>query len=261
MYKRRIKIVLLIIGLVFTGILGRLYHLQIVQGQALRASAEKSLLRPDVLPAMRGQITDRAGRLLAIDLPCYDFCLDYGFLVSDKGWIKRRKAEIKRSASRTLTAEEVDALYNERSLATWRVTEDIAREQGDDLSSMVQRIVGRVETISRRVGMSVVEQTQTHPIAAGLDEAEAVAIRARLDDTVGAAVVPSCKRWYPYGPIGCHFIGLVRQVDAEDQRRHNIPSDEADALTRERYNYTDGDVIGKQGVEKLCEPLLRGTRG
>jgi len=86
-------------------------------------------------------------------------------------------------------------------------------------------------------------------------------LQAQLSQTVGAAVRPSHKRWYPYGELACHVIGLTGQIDPNQQELLNIPAGEADWLTHQLNDYLDGDPIGIIGVEKLCENLLRPHKG
>lgn len=55
---------------------GRLYALSVLRHGALRAAAEERRRRADVLPARRGQLLDRHGRPLALDLPVDDVAVD-----------------------------------------------------------------------------------------------------------------------------------------------------------------------------------------
>ncbi len=55
---------------------GRLYGLSVLRHDELRRSAEHRRRRADVLPARRGQVLDRHGRPLALDLPVDDVAVD-----------------------------------------------------------------------------------------------------------------------------------------------------------------------------------------
>jgi penicillin-binding protein 2 len=56
-------------------------------------------------------------------------------------------------------------------------------------------------------------------------------------------------RYYPYGELGAHSIGYMREVGAEDLVR------------LEERGYRAGDRLGAVGVERRWESYLRGVRG
>ena len=113
-------------------------------------------------------------------------------------------------------------------------------------------IVARVEHL-RDVSQhkNPAEQFLSHPVVCGLDEKTAVAVKGQLADLVGVTVRPSFVRRYPYVDLACHIIGVTGPVSAED-----LATSDADDEP-----YLGGDVIGKSGVERMCEKLLRGRRG
>lgn len=60
-------------------------------------------------------------------------------------------------------------------------------------------------------------------------------------------VVP--KRYYPYGNIGAHVIGYVGEISEEELKK------------LKDKGYKVGDIIGKAGIEKSMEEVLRGISG
>ncbi|MBP1904370.1 penicillin-binding protein 2B [Paenibacillus turicensis] len=72
---KRIKLRTLLIGgcitLFFVLLLGRVFWLQIVEGNFWQAHAESIWSQKKVIPAQRGQITDRNGDILAMNAPAY----------------------------------------------------------------------------------------------------------------------------------------------------------------------------------------------
>ncbi len=268
MYKTRVMVFLGIIAMVMVSLVLRLGYLQLVRGDHYLLAARLSLQRTEVLPARRGQILDRKGRILAMDRPCYDFCLDYRFLTEDPGWIRRQVRRIAREQD--LETRQARKVYEVRARNTWNLAQALSLRRGLDLGQTVQQIVQRVNAYRRAVGTDVREQREMHPVVPGLEERDAAEARAHMEETIGSALRPSHKRWYPYEfdtPDGgrvstaCHVIGRIGTVSAADQQRLNLSPDEADLLTRERMNYRGWDQIGKTGVEKLSEPILRGKRG
>jgi cell division protein FtsI (penicillin-binding protein 3) len=67
----RSRFVVLLVGLAFVVLLGRAVHLQIVATDFYQAKGDEKFLHKEVLPASRGRILDRDGRLLAasVSLP------------------------------------------------------------------------------------------------------------------------------------------------------------------------------------------------
>jgi len=273
MYKFRVKIFLGIIGLVFLAMCGRLFHLQVFRGEEFRREYEKQLQRTELLPARRGRIIDRRGQILAMDDPCHNLCLDYGLLVTDKRWVRRQQRRIAREMG--VERAEASEVFRQRARNTWRLVEAAAAEAGVALydtpaeKGIIDRIVRRVSYLRRRTGTTVREQGWAHAVVTGLRERRALDLRAQLGQTVGMVIRPSHTRHYPYREAACHVVGLTGQVNEFEQRSRNQAIDEdvgdaggkADWLARMQRYYLDGDVIGKRGIERTAEDLLRGRRG
>lgn len=73
-------------------------------------------------------------------------------------------------------------------------------------------------------------------------------------DTEGIEILPNEDRFYPYGPTAAHTIGWVGSAS---QKRDRVLF-ENDRLLQ----YLDGELCGREdGVEYVCEAILRGRRG
>jgi penicillin-binding protein 2 len=70
--RRRAKFFGLFVMVAFLAIAGRLFYLQVVQGDTFYRMTSDSIIRTDVLAAVRGQIRDRKGRVLATVRPSYN---------------------------------------------------------------------------------------------------------------------------------------------------------------------------------------------
>ena len=64
--------------------------------------------------------------------------------------------------------------------------------------------------------------------------------------------LPVWRRTYPAGPLASHVVGYVGEISEQELRR---------VETGENKSYIGGDVIGKSGVEKYYEDVLRGSIG
>ena len=219
----------------------RVAQLQIVQGQAYRQAARDMLDRSTSRETVRGDITDRNGQFLATSDESFSLYLDYRLLTAEPKWVRSQRRDIARTEG--VSDERAAEIYLRREANTWRIAQYLADQQGVDLARSVQAIVRRVRRIRRNVGTTVREEEQTHAVVTGLPNR----IYIDADTTIGAEVKPSLKRRYPYGDVACHIIGMVGQVTAEELERMG--------------DVQGGDEVGKRGVEKMCEDLLRGRRG
>jgi len=258
MYKQRVKVFMAIIAAGMLILAGRVAYLQIIQGDEFRSTIEAKLRDVEFLDSLRGQILDRHGRILAIDQPCFDYCMDYRFLTADAKWVRRQQKKIARD--RKISPAEATEVYRQLERNTWRLARQAGGATLEELEEAVYRIRRRVGGMHDLLGFTVKEELQSHPVVRGLDEQAAVAIKAQLSQTIGASIRPSQRRWYPYGELACHLVGLTGQVNATEQDRLNEPADAPWLYRRLRF-YLPGDVIGKRGVEKLCEQRLRPRRG
>lgn len=80
-----------------------------------------------------------------------------------------------------------------------------------------------------------------------LDIAELSKIEVRIDELPGLAIIPYPKRYYPYKQIGAHIIGYVGEPCETELKT---------------YPYLKlGDIVGKIGLERSYEEVLRGKKG
>lgn len=70
--RHRSQFLSVAVALVFLGLGARLFYLQIVEGDTFYRVTADSIVRTVQLPAARGQIRDRRGRVLATMVPSYD---------------------------------------------------------------------------------------------------------------------------------------------------------------------------------------------
>ena len=83
-----------------------------------------------------------------------------------------------------------------------------------------------------------------------IDRDQLAALETHLAELPALDIVTVPLRDYPYATLGAHLIGYLNEVNAEDLARATDPS-----------AYRSGDRIGRSGLEKHYEHLLKGTRG
>jgi penicillin-binding protein 2 len=210
-FRRRYRfMVVLVIGF-FMVIVGRLVELQLVEGEVHRAQARRNIVREGYLATTRGVIRDAFGRVLSANRPAYNVYATPSSLDLEKTWpVVARLARLDDSERVTL----------EQTLRERRALDPKDRRRQ-------QQILVKVD-----VDRDAVAYLETHE-----------------KDLPGVEVAPSPVRYYPYGPLGAHMIGTMREVNREEL-----------AYLGDR-GYRAGDRTGSIGVERRWESYLRGQRG
>lgn len=90
---------------------------------------------------------------------------------------------------------------------------------------------------------------QPIPLKMHLSEQEAARFYVNQFQFPGFYIETQMQRIYPQGTYFSHVVGYVGRINSHENK----------ALTAQ--NYTSGDSIGKIGIEKFYEPLLRGQMG
>jgi len=65
----------------------------------------------------------------------------------------------------------------------------------------------------------------------------------------GVEIVATSSRYYPFNELAAHLIGYVNQINDDELRKLNM------------YGYRLGDSMGRMGVERTYEAMLRGANG
>jgi penicillin-binding protein 2 len=219
-FRRRYRWLVLIVVLVFGGLIGRLAQLQIVEGDQHRAQARRNIVRERYLATTRGVIRDAYGRVLAANRPAYTVYLTPGRVDVETTWPRIVKLLGLDDAEKA----KFEARITEAQAAVAAQKASKERDKERDRKAE-QQVVLRYDA-----DRDAVAWIETH-------------------NPVGVDVTPTPVRYYPYGELGAHMVGYMREVDSE-------------ALSRlEERGYRAGDRIGAVGIERRWESYLRGQRG
>jgi penicillin-binding protein 2 len=124
---------------------------------------------------------------------------------------------------------------------------------------------GDIDRIASLMGLSKKERTalqtrmdelpesrRTHQLElySDIDREQLAALETHLAELRALDIVTVPLRDYPSATLGAHLIGYLNEVNAQDLERSVDPS-----------TYRSGDRIGRSGLEKRYEPLLKGSRG
>jgi penicillin-binding protein 2 len=91
---------------------------------------------------------------------------------------------------------------------------------------------------------------QPVPVAENLPFDKYAAVTLRLPEMPGVAPLRGFSRFYPDGAAVGHLVGYVGAANKEEYEKENNP-----------LLITPGFKIGKEGLEQVMEPRLRGTPG
>ncbi len=93
-------------------------------------------------------------------------------------------------------------------------------------------------------------RSQQFELFRDIDREQLAALETHLAELPALDIVTVPLRDYPYATLGAHVLGYLNEVNADDIKRAADPS-----------TYHPGDRIGRSGLEKRYEPLLKGSRG
>ncbi len=286
MYHLRLKI---FIGLCISALLvtvGRLLMLQTTGvEQARQKIADLQILDPVQQPTIRGKILDRKNRPLAQDTPTFFLQINYQLTkYRDRRW---REGVISYRTRGDKTRQEVEQECYEdwaepmaklnSAIDLSNMLADISQEdvlsEIDEINDQIWKLARRVwwrrrnstaswddyyairDTIAPKdiVTVDLREMYQSYPLIELKTEEDRLRAEIELVDNSELDIKTLAKRDYPHGHAACQLIGWVG------------PHHEAEVLQFEDAEYLrkyiPGDLIGKAGLERIYEPVLRGRRG
>ena len=297
MFERRLQVLLVVLGVVCVAIVVRAFSLQVVGRGDWTEKAEDAAKDVRDIPTVRGRILDVKGRELAVDLPCTDACVHFQAVTSTpdlrwlqavaRGRIKKRidnYTDLPLTERKKLLAAEVEVV--KRDIDTmWHDLAVLSGTSEDDLDDLRRQIERRVEVQRRLVwyaksrattqaaepawyskllgggpgapdvaSIRVSEERDVHIILPNIPNALGNELRRRIEHYPGLVLRPGVLREYPEKNAACQTIGRIAKVTPEDLVK--------DPRQNEKLGkYAATDDIGRDGLEKLLEPQLRGTRG
>ena len=105
-----------------------------------------------------------------------------------------------------------------------------------------------------KFSISVAEETAPHVILHAISLDVQNELGRHSERYPGLVLRPGLHRYYPYEDLACQVLGYLGRVSEKDR---DFDTNKLD----QRRAYLPNDDIGRGGLEWLCEPALRGTRG
>ncbi|MDP3276425.1 MAG: penicillin-binding protein 2 [Deltaproteobacteria bacterium] len=112
----------------------------------------------------------------------------------------------------------------------------LTRDERDRLEARIRSVDGR-------------RRDQYILVRPDIDRETLAILDTHRDELHGVSVIAVPLRTYPFGTLAAHALGYINEVSAEDLESH--PGED----------YRAGDRMGRMGVERAWESILRGRRG
>jgi penicillin-binding protein 2 len=192
--RQRARTFAALVGVAFLALCTRLFYLQVVEGDAFYKLTADSIVRTAVLPAMRGEIKDRQGRVLATTRPSYDVYVSPAALTREV--YLRLRVALGPAADALPTLE---ALQAERQGKSRLLVEDIPRDAMASLETELDNPGLEIQVAPRR--RYPLGTLAAHALGY-MNEVSADEIRARTDegyragDLIGRTGLE--RQWEPY---------------------------------------------------------------
>lgn len=225
---------LALILLVFLALVGRLFWLQVLQGNMHRLASLNNLIRDIEIPGPRGDIYDRAGKPLAKSANVY-------------GLLYVPPRDIDNYLPKPAERRELDKQgrqYDYLNSESGRVLREVSR-LAPRLGLTYPELMARIETERRRL-----YGYQPLMIAEELSQEQVIYFEEHHDEFPGLMIEKySFTRSYPLGESAAHLVGYVGQLS------------DADPQAIQDLGYGPREKVGKEGVERSYERLLHGVPG
>jgi penicillin-binding protein 2 len=243
-------------------LLAGLWWVQIVSAREYESHLETQSYRTVRIPAVRGKILDRNGRVLAENQPQYSlglylddlrkqFDAAYGqSLARTRAVQEQRIAAQEKKLGRpltkaerrqfALTPEEREQLHEQ---ARFQVASDVVRQVSERLG---QPLALNEATFDRHYDA---RRALPYPLLPNLNTAQIARFEEQYSGTLGVNLDLQAVRVYPDGTTAGHLLGYLQRDDSSKQGEDSY------------FNYYLPDYRGMVGIEGGFDAQLRGRAG
>ena len=148
---------------------------------------------------------------------------------------------------RILDRNGVPLAINKPSFNLYLLADDVGRDQWKGLRDELQRLL-RIspEKLEERISDAKKNPAVACLIKRDLSEREVAMVAEREWMLPGVILSPEEKRFYPNGSLAAHVLGYMGEVSSKEL---------------EQGRFWGGDMIGKTGIERQYDDILRGVGG
>ncbi len=251
MNERRIYALLGIFILLFVVLIGSLGFRQLLDPDEYHEAEQKQGQRRIILPAPRGTIYDRNGKIIARNQPRYAAVIYLKELRTEfrTAYLTKVRNMRKEYEAAHGSDEGFRITGNERSEVMTQSRYEVVMSYLDQIS----RILNRDFTLDKKtVDKHVYQQLIMPLVLAYLTPEEYAMLTEKLPIDNPIQFYIDSVRDYPYGNLACHVIGYVSITDEFSQE--GVPDDDL-------RTFIHKGKIGRAGIEKSFDKELQGESG
>lgn len=255
--------------IIFGAFVARLMQIQIVDAQLYRSYMENRTVSTQVIKAVRGEITDRNGLLLAANRMGYDVVIEKAFFPSEQqndiileliALCEKLGEEWNDTLPVSKTAPfrfestsdgDIDRLRERTKTQSYASAEDIMYWliSNYKLEAYTPQEARKIAGVRYEMDLRDFSLRIPYTFATNIDISSVIQIRERSHALPGVDVVESAIRYYPEGLVAPHIVGTIGLIYPEEYEE------------LKKKGYALNDVVGKSGVEGALESFLRGKDG
>ena len=263
----------LLMAAVFVGFGIKLMSWQVVHGSEYEAQVQQGVTYRQEVEPSRGEILDRYGRPFAVNNVSYDIIINVAYLpakdrnnviqkiielmeLEGQVWIDNLPISFSQPFEFTEGPENESKIKQLKKIAgnlTADTNAQVTMEQlleKYNLHEMQDKILARkIAGVRYEMERTGTNSATPYIFAKDIQMELVVKIQEYSFDMPGIEISQSTSREYVDGDLGSSFIGVTGYISAE----------EYEEVDKTLYQYSD--KIGKNGIEKAAESLLKGTRG
>ena len=256
----RLVAVVLLAGLLV--LLIGLWWVQVVSAHEYQSHLETQSYRTIRLPAVRGKIFDREGRVLAENRPRYNLSLYLddlrqpfysgytNLLKSARAVQKQNIANAEKKLGRSLTKAELKQFQLKPEYLQQLRAEARVRVAGNILAQVSEKIGQPLVLDAKNFNSHYAKKLALpYPALKNLDAAQIARFEENFTNRLGADLELESVRSYPNGTVAGHLLGYV------------LRDDEAQSGENSYFSYFLPDYRGMVGVEAGFDSELRGRAG
>lgn len=278
-------------------LISRLFYLQIIKGEEYAQEYELKIKRTKEIKATRGNIYDRNGNLLAYNELAYSITIEDPSssdasvsernktinsileqvleIVEDNGDSVISTFGITLDSSGQYQFSQTNETLRLRFVADvygYSSTDDLSEEQktqtaediieylctddtygyGLDISGSDPEFILKMVNMRYAMHLNSYQQYLTTTIASGVSSETAAEIMENKDVLTGVDIAEESVRKYTDAEVFSSILGYTGQISSEE---YGALSEE------EQEERSQTDIIGKSGLEKAFDDVLRGTNG
>ncbi len=226
-FEHRIWALCVVVVLVFMLLGFNLWRLQINQASYYEAKAKGNVMRLVTIPATRGDIKDKYGKMMVTSVPKFALTLD---------WLDLQQAKN----------------------INWK---DVVRHLASYVKPYWENPAETVESITE----DILVMTQNHQweryrpliILKDIPQSLQAVVAEHQNELPGVGVEAMPERIYPQSTLGGQFLGYIREISDTEITQFNQDTE----AKKDGFEYAQGDLVGKMGVEKSYDYWLRGKEG